>query len=173
MTSINELESKKEEITLKMEALVEARSTLEGMGERLEEVNAKIFHAEKERQDKLMRLEKEISIHELKVVEEVMKRYNKRTIDMVEMSQLQILKSNAESERLREKREFAAAVKTKVDLESRMMELKFQQDFAREEATLKSSENEIQTLKNTISGLQRDIAAQKVLSGQLATARVS
>ena len=171
MISAKQLETKKTEIALKLTAVIEARSNLDGLGDRLEEVNSKIFHAEKDRQDKLMRLEKEISIHELKVVEEAVKKNNKRTIDSIEMTQLQMLKNSGDQERIREKREFADRVRSQLEIESRMMELKFQQDYATEEQTLKASEEEIKSLKNTIQNLQRDVASQKALSGQLATAK--
>eukprot|EP01064_Diplonema_japonicum_P012403 TRINITY_DN1987_c0_g1_i1.p1 TRINITY_DN1987_c0_g1~~TRINITY_DN1987_c0_g1_i1.p1 ORF type:complete len:214 (+),score=57.74 TRINITY_DN1987_c0_g1_i1:72-713(+) len=155
-------------IKKKEEAFEKAVSLLPGMKERMDELSDKIYAAEKEKQDHMGKIEKEIANHELEVITKALLKQNKMPKDMMELAQLRQAERQNEMEKNQKRQKLDQEVNEKVAQESRFKEIEFQQKFSEYTAREQAFLNEKRTLLETISSLRAEISSQKKLSSDIA-----
>eukprot|EP01059_Diplonema_ambulator_P014018 TRINITY_DN2480_c4_g1_i1.p1 TRINITY_DN2480_c4_g1~~TRINITY_DN2480_c4_g1_i1.p1 ORF type:complete len:229 (+),score=72.76 TRINITY_DN2480_c4_g1_i1:49-735(+) len=156
------------EIAKKVEAFHEAVKWLPGMKQRMDELSDKIYSAEKEKQDLLGRIEKEIANYELEVITKALLKQNKMPKDQIELQQLRQQEQNVAGEEEAKRRKLDEEVREKVAAQARFKDVEFEQKYSEYAAREQAFLSEKRTLLETIASLRSEIESQKKLSSDIA-----
>eukprot|EP01064_Diplonema_japonicum_P011441 TRINITY_DN187_c2_g1_i1.p1 TRINITY_DN187_c2_g1~~TRINITY_DN187_c2_g1_i1.p1 ORF type:complete len:337 (+),score=95.93 TRINITY_DN187_c2_g1_i1:49-1011(+) len=133
-------------------------------------ISMTVEDAQKEHDERVGKVERDILQYELQKVQDVLKNTNKLAVDRLEMDALRKLQRNKEDESVKNTKTLDKDVIEKVAELVRFKEVEFQNKYAECRAKEASMDAERRTLHATIASLRFEIESQKNLSSDIAKA---
>ena len=167
---VRDLHNTSIEIDAKKAAVQAALGNLAGLQENVDKVSELITEADKDKEERIGKVTKDIDMHELKAVEVALMKHNKVPVDAFEIQQLKRLEKDAENDMQKKRQKLNTEVAEKVAAEVRFKELQFAEQFAEMQAKEMAFQAERKTLLETVEALRGEIESQKKLTGDIAKA---
>ncbi|KAJ9446309.1 hypothetical protein DIPPA_03408 [Diplonema papillatum] len=167
---VRDLHASTEEIETK---IAQAKATLENLAQLKEKVDAVselIREADKDKEERVGKVERDIADHELKAIENALLKHNKVPVDAFEVQQLRGLEKAQQQEKAAKKQKLSTMVQQRVSDQLRFKELEFAEKYADVRAKEQAFSSERKTLTQTIEALRLEIESQKKLTGDIAKA---
>eukprot|EP01063_Lacrimia_lanifica_P024066 TRINITY_DN32034_c0_g1_i1.p2 TRINITY_DN32034_c0_g1~~TRINITY_DN32034_c0_g1_i1.p2 ORF type:complete len:191 (+),score=116.52 TRINITY_DN32034_c0_g1_i1:56-628(+) len=167
---VRDLHSMTDDIDLKIDLASKHLADVKGLKKKVNDVAERIQAADKDKSERMGKVEKEIAAHELKTIEVALLKNHQLPVDAFEMKSLRKLQKESEEQNAQKKQKLNSEVAEKVAQRVRFTELQFQEKYADLEAKEKAFQAERKTLNETIEALRTEIESQKRLTGDIAKA---
>eukprot|EP01061_Rhynchopus_euleeides_P045667 TRINITY_DN8324_c0_g2_i1.p1 TRINITY_DN8324_c0_g2~~TRINITY_DN8324_c0_g2_i1.p1 ORF type:complete len:350 (+),score=161.16 TRINITY_DN8324_c0_g2_i1:119-1051(+) len=167
---VRDLNNLSEGVQRKLKQIVLSNDYLNGVKDLADKISTAVDDANKEQEERVGKVEADISHHKLEKAQEALKKVNKTAIDKFEYKKLRDLREKKQLDKKDQDKNVKKEVNEEVARQVRFHQERFEQEYAGYKAREAVFSAERKTLKATIAGLRMEIESQKSLSSEIAKA---